>query len=387
MRVAIVGAGIGGLSAAVGLQRAGTEVRVFERAEAVRAGGSGLSIFANGLAALDSLGLREPFEAVTDRRVAEFTAGQRTPDGTWVMRVPTESVGELRIVDRADLHRILLSALDESTVRTSAEVTSAGQDGTVTIRTPEGRETTETVDLVIGADGLRSRVRETVSGVVAPRYAGYSAWRGITAVPVDLGGEAGETIGRGRRFGIAPLADGRVYWFAVANMPEDAVFAEEKGTVEAMFAGWHSPIGALIAATEAGSIRRTPIADLSRALPSFHRGRVVLLGDAAHAMTPNLGQGGGQALEDAATLSALLAPLAARPDPSEAAIAEVLDRFERLRRGRSQSIAAASRRVGALFQLESRPLVAARNALLRLAPAGLMAAQAERVQEWDPPRG
>lgn len=380
MRIGIVGAGIGGLSAAVGLHRAGAEVRVFERAEAVRAGGSGLSIFANGLTALDVLGLREEFETVTDKKVESLTAGQRKADGSWIARLPSGSVGELRIVDRADLHRILLDNLPAGTVRTSAEVTSASPEGTLTFRSGPD----ETFDLVIGADGLHSRIREAVAGQVSIRYSGYSAWRGITSVPVDLEGAAGESVGRGRRFGIAPLADGRVYWFAVANMPERAVFADEKATVEQMFAGWHSPIAGLIAATPAEAIARTPISDLGAHLPSFHTGRIVLLGDAAHAMTPNLGQGGGQALEDAATLVRLWAAQA-DSEPADEDLAEVLSRYDRPRRRRTQSIAAKSRLLGTLFQVESAPLIALRNTLIGLAPPRLMAAGAERAQRWDPP--
>ena len=398
MKIAVIGAGIGGLSAAVGLQRVGAEVTVFESASEVRGGGSGLSIFANGLAALESLGLREAFDAVTDASVEGFAAGQRLADGRWIAQVPNDSVGALRIVDRADLHHILLDALAPGTVRTGTEATATGTDGTLTIRagSAEDAPTTESkaerFDLIIGADGLRSRVRTVVDGeLVAPRYSGYSAWRGITSVPVDLSGEAGESVGHGRRFGIAPLADGRVYWFAVANMPQNAVFADEKATIEQMFTGWHSPIADLIAATPADEIRRTAISDLSRRLRHYHRGRVVLLGDAAHAMTPNLGQGGGQALEDAATLTVLLAPLLARrrsggaAESSAKTVAAALGRYDSLRRPRTQSIAQKSRLMGQVFQLESPFLAGLRNAVFSAVPSRLIAAQAASVQKWSPP--
>ena len=392
MRIAIVGAGIGGLSAAVGLQRAGAEVTVFERAPELRAGGSGLSLFANGLTALQSLGLLDDVEAVTDRGVEGFAAGQRRADGRWIAQVPEDAVGALRIVDRADLHRILLDPLRPGTVRTDAEVASATPEGPATVRERAASAVDEErFDLVIGADGLHSRVRPVIdAGRAGPRYAGYSAWRGITSVPVDLSGEAGESVGHGRRFGIAPLADGRVYWFAVANMPMDAVFADEKSTVEQMFTGWHSPIAELIAATDAEAVHRTPIADLSHALPRFHRGRVVLLGDAAHAMTPNLGQGGGQALEDAATLTALLAPLLGQADravpaASWARLDHALRRYDALRRPRSQSIARKSRLMGQVFQLDSPLLAGIRDAVFSAVPAGLIAAQAASVQNWAPP--
>lgn len=398
MKIAVIGAGIGGLSAAVGLQRTGAEVTVFERAPELRAGGSGLSIFANGLAALESLGLREALDAVTDSSVEGFAAGQRRADGHWIAQVPDDSVGALRVVDRADLHRILLDALAPGTVRTGTEATATGTDGTLTIRAGSADDsstmesTAERFDLIIGADGLHSRVRTVVDGEpVAPRYSGYSAWRGITSVPVDLSGEAGESVGHGRRFGIAPLADGRVYWFAVANMPQNAVFADEKATIEQMFTGWHSPIADLIAATPAEEVRRTAISDLSRRLRHYHRGRVVLLGDAAHAMTPNLGQGGGQALEDAATLTVLLTPLLARRRSGGAAessantVAAALGRYDSLRRPRTQSIAQKSRLMGQVFQLESPFLEGLRNAVFSAVPSRLIAAQAASVQKWSPP--
>jgi 2-polyprenyl-6-methoxyphenol hydroxylase-like FAD-dependent oxidoreductase len=388
MKIAVIGAGIGGLSAAVGLQRAGAKVTVFERAPEVRAEGSGLSIFANGLAALETLGLREAFETVTDPSVEGFAAGQRLADGRWIAQVPNDAVGALRIVDRVDLHRILLDALAPDTVRTGSEAAVTGTDGTMTLEAGStGSAGSERFDLIIGADGLHSGTRTVVAGeTVAPRYSGYSAWRGITTVPVDLSGEAGESVGHGRRFGIAPLADGRVYWFAVANMSQNAVFADEKATVEQMFTGWHSPIADLIAATPAEEVRRTAISDLSRRLARFYRGRVVLIGDAAHAMTPNLGQGGGQALEDAATLTVLLTPLLERGRAGDsAALKAALQRHDALRRPRAQSIAQKSRLMGQVFQLESPLLAGLRNAVFSAVPSRFIAAQAASVQKWSPP--
>lgn len=393
MRIAIVGAGIGGLSTAAGLQRAGAQVTVFERAAEVRAGGSGLSVFANGLRALESLGLGPQFAAITDKQAESFAAGQRRPDGRWIAQIPSDSVGELRIVDRTDLHRVLLDALEEGTVRTSAEVTSARGDGTVTIGPVPESDSPERFDLVIGADGLNSQVRDTVEPGIGPRYSGYSCWRGITDRPVDLRGAAGETVGRGLRFGIAPLIDGRVYWFAVANMPKDASFADDKAAVRDLFSGWHAPIAELIEATPAQRIQRTAISDLATDLSTFHRGRIVLLGDAAHAMTPNLGQGGGQALEDAATLTALLAPVIETASDSTDAAAQIaaaeIDRqlhlYDRLRRRRSQSIAAKSRLLGAVFQIQSPVLSGLRDAVFTAVPSRFTAAQAASVQRWEPP--
>src|SRR5699024_4553555 len=187
-----------------------------------------------------------------------------------------------------------------------------------------------------------------------------------------------------------------VYWFAVANMPQDAVFADEKSTVEQIFTGWHCPIAELIAATDAEAVHRTPIADLSTPLPRFHRDRVVLLGDAAHAMTPNPGQGGGQALEDAAALTALLAPLLGQaglpegrpagrrgravPEAFWACLDQALRRYDALRRPRSQSIAKKSRLMGQVFQLGSPLLAGIRDAGFAAVSARRVAARAAGVK-------
>ncbi|MCX0278123.1 FAD-dependent oxidoreductase, partial [Nocardia zapadnayensis] len=117
MRIGIVGAGIGGLCAAIGLQRAGAQVTVFEQAPVLRAGGSGLSVFANGLRALDAIGVGDAFRQATSAEVRELRGGQRRPDGAWLARIPTEAVAELRVIDRAVLHDLLLDHLAPGTVR------------------------------------------------------------------------------------------------------------------------------------------------------------------------------------------------------------------------------------------------------------------------------
>lgn len=123
MKVAVVGSGISGLAAAIGLQRAGAEVTVVEQSADLRPHGSGLSLFGNGLRALDALGLGADFRAISTAQAAELTGGQRRPDGSWVSVYPMDAAAQLRIVDRADLHAILTAALAPGTVRSGAPVT------------------------------------------------------------------------------------------------------------------------------------------------------------------------------------------------------------------------------------------------------------------------
>jgi 2-polyprenyl-6-methoxyphenol hydroxylase-like FAD-dependent oxidoreductase len=359
MRVAVIGAGIGGLTAAIGLQRAGAEVTVLERARGPAFVGAGLSLFGNGFTALDAVGL-DLRHLGTPR--PDLRAGQRRPDGRWLSVTPAAALRELRVVHRADLHRELAAALRPGTIRYGTPVGSG----------PEG------YDVVVAADGLRSRTRASWPDDPGIRYSGYSAWRGVTATPVDLLGGAGETVGKGGRVGVAPLSDGRVYWFAVVTMPAGTAFPDEYAEVRRRFAGWHAPIADLIAATPAETVFRTDIHDLAGPLPTFRRGGTVLLGDAAHAMTPDLGQGANQALEDAATLTRLLEPHATRQAPE---VGAALDAYDRLRRARTQPIAARARKVGQVMQSRS-PL---RDVALHLIPAGIAARQLDRIQAWRPP--
>lgn len=386
MRVAVVGAGIGGLCAGAGLLRAGADVVVYERASELRPVGSGLSVFPNGIAALDSLSLGAAFRAITGANAADLEAGQRRPDGSWLARLPHEAVSGLRVVHRAELHEMLVGALQPGTLRLGTTVSALrGVDCVVEAVGPGGAQGVEAFDLVVAADGISSAVRRTWPADPGLRYSGYSSWRGVTAHPVDLQGAAGETWGRGLRFGMAPLRDGRVYWFAVATMPADARVEDEAARVRELFGAWHQPIPALLDATDPSSVFRLPINDLAHPLPTFRRGNCVLLGDAAHAMTPDLGQGANQAMEDAATLTAVLGSLAADPLPAPDALGAALDRYDRVRRARTQPIARRARALGALAHVPSRAGVLMRNAVMRLTPASVLGKQARAVQTWTPP--
>ncbi|MFT3798915.1 FAD-dependent oxidoreductase [Microbacterium sp.] len=372
MRVAVIGAGIGGLTAACGLAADGHEVIVYERRDEPGATGAGLTLFGNAFGALDAIGLGDTVREVSSDAISRMRAGQRVPSGDWLVSMPSAMVPTLRSLHRAELHRALTDALPAESLQLgrSAAVASDGQP----IVTVDGAE--ERFDLVVAADGLRSAARARLGVDRGLRYAGYTAWRGVTAAGIDVQDEAGETWGRGRVFGIVPLPDGRVYWFATESTAAGLHAEDEREALRERFGNWHTPIPACIDATPAETVLRHDIYDLARLPAAFAKGRRVLLGDAAHGMTPNLGQGAGQAIEDAATLTLLLRT----GDPDTA-----LARYDRLRRTRTTAIWRQSRQIGKIAQA-SRPVAAGlRDALLRATPPALMGRATQRIQRWTAP--
>ncbi|KUL37353.1 monooxygenase [Streptomyces sp. NRRL F-4489] len=375
-RTAVVaGGGIGGLAAALALTRRGWRVRVRERAARFGEVGAGLSLWPNGLRALEALGVGS---AVRAHVLTEAQAGFRDPSGRWLARTDTAELarryGPVAMIHRADLLDVLRRALPADALRTGSAVTAVEADGTG-VRVAHGTGTTR-ADLLVGADGIRSGVRRALwPDAPEPRYAGYTAWRLVADCgPLAAGGE---TWGRGERVGIAPLPDGRTYLFGVANAPAGQRGPDgELAELRRRFGHWHDPIPALLAAAAEEAVLRHDIYELPP-LPSYATGHVALLGDAAHAMTPNLGQGANQALEDAVTLAALL--------DAHPAVPEALAAYDRVRRPRTRLIARRSRRVGAVAQCGREPGRAVRDRVLRLMPAARLLDSLAPVLDWEPP--
>ncbi|MGI5351319.1 FAD-dependent monooxygenase [Streptomyces sp. CA-250714] len=380
-RAVVVGGGIGGLAAAVGLRRIGWEVTVVERAPVLADAGAGISLHANGMRALDALGVGAP---VREAARPQYTGGTRTPGGRLLARMDgaalerelgTPIVG----IPRTALHRALRQALPSTALVTGQEVRSVEDDPDHdTVRLPLG-DTVLHADLVVAADGVGSRLR----GALFPRhpgpvYSGSTVVRAITEGPVDPGSDFELTWGEGAEFGHIAFADGRAEWHAVLTAPPGVRHRDTLAAMRRRFGRWHDPIPRLLDATRPEAVLHHDINELATPLPRFAVGRVVLLGDAAHAMTPNLGQGACQALEDAAVLAAALA---AAPD-----VAAALARYDVERRPRSQAVARAARQAGRLGQQLSHPLaVALRNTAMRLAPSGATLRAVLRHADWQPP--
>lgn len=375
MRLGIIGAGIAGLVTAFGLQRQGYNVTVYERRCEPNVDGAGLTLFGNAFAALDAIGLGERIRRISHNALTNLRAGQRTPDGTWLTSMPQATIGQLHSVHRVTLHEALMHSLEPNTVQTGTDAVVAA-DGSPQITLGA---TTETFDLVVVADGLRSRNRQRLGLDTGIQYSGYTAWRGVTSTAVDIGGAAAETWGSGQIFGFVPLPGDRLYWFGTRTQPAGTSFDDEYRAVNESFAGWHAPIPDCIAATAPQDVIRHEVYDLAKPLRTFTHGRTVLIGDAAHAMRPNLGQGAGQGIEDAVTLAILLSQTS--PHDLETA----LRRYASLRQPRTTRLWRQSRLMAKVAQATGPAMVRLRNVGMRLTPPQLIGPLTQQLHRWVPP--
>jgi 2-polyprenyl-6-methoxyphenol hydroxylase-like FAD-dependent oxidoreductase len=381
----VVGAGVGGLATAGALVRSGWHVTLIERGDRLRGYGAAQFIWPNGVAALGSLGL-----SLGDVAFPAATGGIRRPDGQWL--VSSGATGPEPVVVHADdLHDTLMAGLGERLeIRTSLEVTTLRLTGD---RPAVGNaKHMFDADLIVAADGGRSVLRRRLAPDATVASTGYTAWRAVVpwfrvpSVPAN-----GEMLGGGHRFvhatlgergGSASATRGGVYWVATvpgAQRPESA--AAQLALLRRWFEGWGSPVPELLEATEPGDLVQQPAQEL-RPLPRWFgfpvgSGGVVLVGDAAHVASPALSQGACLALEDAATLGALLGS-------STAPLASALDTYTLARRDRVQRVGRASRRVGTLLQAQGRVTVRARDLALGLT-SGLLQRAATTATTWSPP--
>ncbi|MFI8519857.1 FAD-dependent monooxygenase [Streptomyces sp. NPDC085481] len=378
----VVGAGIGGLAAAIGLSRVGWEVTVVDRTPELADAGAGISLAANGIHALDALG---PGAAVRAAGRGQYTGGTRTPRGAWLARMDgaalERALGSPIVgIPRAELHRLLRAALPTGALRVGVTATAATtlRGGGARVECRTGSEPLE-ADLVVAADGVGSRLRSSLfPGHPGPVHCGSTVLRAVTERPLDLRTDFEITWGRGAEFGHIAFADGRAEWHAVLNAPAGVRHEDPLGVLRRRFAGWHAPIPELLAATRPEAVLHHDVAELATPLPSFVSGRVALLGDAAHAMTPNLGQGACQALEDAVVLAAAL--------DREPGVDAALARYDAERRPRTTAVAAAARQAGRLGQQLTHPVaVPLRNALMRLTPSAVSVRMILRHAAWTPP--
>ncbi len=363
MRIVIIGGGIGGLAAALALRREGFEPAVYERAPKLLEVGAAIALWPNAFRVLERLGLGETILARAGRMRSVRWLGRGGREYNHFTFPETDAPAVA--LRRADLQGALLRALPAGSVhldKTFAGFSEAGEE--VRARFEGGTEVA--CDVLVGADGLHSRVRAQLLEDGEPVYRGYTVWRGVARLEhaaLQMG-TASEIYGEGQRFGVGPVGLGRTGWWATANEPLAAAesASEHAPKLSRLFEGWCAPVCELIAATPSENILRNAAYDRPAAA-RWGAGRVTMLGDAVHPMTPNLGQGGCVAVEDAAVLARCLAKY------NDAYVA--LRIYESRRRARAERIALYSRLYGAFGQSDGRAATALRARLLSSVPEAL----------------
>lgn len=377
----VVGGGIAGLAAAAALRRRSWRVTVLERQSSLSEIGAGITLWPNALRALDALGAGA---AIRDIGVARSSFGLSDSRGRWLTHTDTAAMvrrfGDGIIVpERRQLLAALRDACTDVDVRVSTEVDTVDADGTVVTRSGDRVD----ADLVVGADGLWSTVRQARWPDTRVRPTGMLAARVIGRVAdADAGAlHGGEFWGRGDYAGVVPLSDGRLYAYLVVPVGAGAPTEPDEALSwwRRRFADWCFPFPQVLADIEPSALLCHELYDLAP-LPSLASGPVALVGDAGHAITPNLGQGACQALEDAVELAACLGP-----DATD--IPGRLGGYSARRLPRVRQLAQRSRAAGFVGALHGRVPTTVRNTLVGLLPPAVLLRGFGAAVAWRPPPG
>jgi 2-polyprenyl-6-methoxyphenol hydroxylase-like FAD-dependent oxidoreductase len=381
-RAAIIGGGIGGLTTAIALRKIGFSVDVYERAPELKEVGSGMSLWPNAVRSLNQidsgiLSTLRPRGRSLRRLVMKDASGERIK----TLPLPVDDCSGIA-VHRADLQSALAQSVSNRSIHLDHTFSRLEQRPNSVLLHFENGASAE-ADLVVACDGIHSAVRKSLGLKSKLTNRPYSIWRGMTHIHsedearrlgLEQDGDFSESYGHGRRFGILRLGPGRIHWYAVANnslrpsgLPEDAA-------LRSLFSGWHAPIPELIENAESSIC--TKVQDLLLTLP-WVVGRVAILGDAAHPISPNFGQGACLAIEDAVVLAACL--------QANSNLPRALRRYEISRYPRCLELLFMSREAGRFAQFQNRALVHLRKHFIKLAPLAFTTFWFRRSCDFHPP--
>ncbi len=365
MKVVITGGGIAGLTTAIALQQAGISCTIYEAAPELKPVGAGIVLAANAIKAFEKIGIAEAI-LKKGRLLDAFTILDST--GKTIIKTNSSLVrakfgNDNFTIHRADLHQVLLSFIPPENLHLNKRCVHLEQTpDKVTLYFQDGSKVE--ADYVLACDGIHSAIRSKLLPGVYPRYAGYTCWRAVVDTPHLALNEATETWGTSGRFGIVPLPAGKIYWFACIPAAQNDQNLKNYTSRHLLnyFKDFHSPIPELLRHSQNEQLLWNDICDI-KPLKRFAFGNILLLGDAAHATTPNMGQGACQAIEDAVIL--------ATEWQKTTRVTEAFRNFEQKRFARTNYITKQSRRIGQMAHIQNKFLAALRNTLFRRIPTGL----------------
>lgn len=367
MKIAVIGGGIGGLCTAYALQRQNIFVDIFEATSSFQPIGAGIGIGSNAMQALIDLGIgQKVYKDGINLTTQIFLNSKGKKLNTIDFSALKTLYGQSNItIQRADLHRTLYTSIHKKSLFLNKRCLKVEQyDNGCTLYFSD--DTTANYDYVIAADGIHSPIRKQYVPNSNPRYAGYMCWRGVAqAHKLVAKSTSVEILDRNGRFGYAPLKNGQIYWFACMNSTENNTFLHhlEKQQLAHLFKKFPQQVAEIILSTEQKDILHHDLYDI-KPLKNFHFNRVILLGDAAHATTPNMGQGAGQAIEDALTFSQTLAEY---NDFQKAA-----QQYEKIRLAKTKKVTTLSRQIGIAAQWSNPILTKSRDFVFPFIPSSLL---------------
>lgn len=375
IQICIIGGGIAGLTAAIAFRKKGIETLVFEAAPQLREIGAGIGLGANAIKAFRVLGIEQDIIEL-GRVLPAFSI--RNHKGRQLTYTDSRRLSEKYGLDnfaihRASLHTYLQSQLDPGTLHCGKKVTGIHpHKESITLFFEDG--TSWQTRYLVVADGIHSLLRRKLIPGSEPRYSGYTCWRALIPESGIEPEHGFETWGPAGRFGVTPLK-GELYWYACINAPRNSARykAYTIQDLQRHFGSYHSPVPQLLACTPGDKLIWSDICDLEP-VRHYAYGNMVFIGDAAHATTPNLGQGACQAIEDALILA---------EEWSRGAGADAFIRFEKRRLKRTRFIINNSRRIGSIAQLQNPLLIALRNTFMRMLPAAVSDRRFEKLYTVD----
>lgn len=370
-KVIVLGGGIAGLATAISLQREGIEVHVYEKTRELKPVGAGIMIAANATRIFNEWGLTNSLKAkghllqqllILSEKGKVLSALNPNP-------LPDQTIA----IHRADLHQILMDELRAIPVSLGKKAVHVLQEPKgVTVSFEDG--TVAEADYAIGADGIHSAVRQQILPLVKNRYAGYTCWRGVAVCKdVKLGSHLHEIWGPEGRFGYMPLSSSKVYWYILMNTAPNRKELSELTVhdLSKKLQAYPAIVGDILKHAHEQPLIHHDVYDIPL-MDHYAFGRIALVGDAAHAMTPNLGQGACQGIEDAYVLGQCLAK----------SLDYGLQDYENRRLQRANRICKIAKQVGVMSQFDSRLLCAIRNTAMRAAPPSLLRNQARYIYEY-----
>ncbi|UHO38706.1 FAD-dependent monooxygenase [Chryseobacterium capnotolerans] len=368
MKIAIIGGGIGGLATALALQKNNLDITIYESASEIKPVGAGIIMANNAMQIFEKLGIRHKIEEAGHKiSTIKITDPQLRTLSDVPLKKFERKYGVHNIaIHRGDLQMILAKEIGFDNIRLSKRLSKIEQGSSYLLTFEDG--TTAIADAVIGADGIKSVVRQQILNIGKQRSANQKCWRGVSELDwtKKYSHQAYEAWGKGKRFGFVRINEQQLYWYAVVN---DNLVKYPTQLAE-LFSEFNLDVSRIISETPKEKIFINDIIDLEP-ISQWQKDRVCLIGDAAHATTPNMGQGACQAIEDAYVLGKLFS--------EGKSVEETFKQYEEMRMKKAHYIVNTSSTIGKVSHYENSLAVWLRNTLLKATPSSTNEKQMEKV--------